>query len=140
MSLKALSLHQTNNLKNYNFNNFYMYYEPYRLIYIHCNFFAKLIHSKKVSIFFFLQVTLNVIDYNSTDGDVTSLLKNYDVKVRYIKVDDARFNKVKALNIGLRHVSNSNSIVFILDLHLQLPMNIFDRIRKVYVTFILFLQ
>jgi len=43
----------------------------------------------------------------------------------------SKFSKVKALNYGIKHIRSSDSIAFMLDLHLQLPLNIFDRIRKV---------
>ena len=83
-----------------------------------------------------LQVVLNLIDYNSTDGDYEQILKSSKLKFKYINpIRDSKFSgkfsKVKALNYGIKRVKNENSIIFILDLHLQLPLNIFDRIRKV---------
>ncbi|XP_066929538.1 uncharacterized protein [Clytia hemisphaerica] len=80
-------------------------------------------------------VILNLIDYNSTDGDYEQILKASKLKFKYMNpIRDSKlstkFSKVKALNYGIKHVQNENSIVFILDLHLQLPLNIFDRIRK----------
>ncbi|XP_066927984.1 uncharacterized protein [Clytia hemisphaerica] len=80
-------------------------------------------------------VILNLIDYNSTDGDYEQILKASKLKFKYLNpIRDSKlstkFSKVKALNYGIKHVQNENSIVFILDLHLQLPLNIFDRIRK----------
>lgn len=73
-----------------------------------------------------------MIDFNSTDGDVAAMLNSYSVPHLYVRVDtNSSFNKVKSLNIGLSHVTDDESIVFVLDLHLQLPLNIFDRVRKV---------
>ena len=82
---------------------------------------------------------MNLIDYNSTDGNYEQILKSSKLKYKYLnpvrntdKLDEpVKFNKVKALNYGIQHVENENSIIFILDLHLQLPLNIFDRIKKV---------
>ena len=83
---------------------------------------------------------LNVIDFNSTDGNYKQILKSSKLKFKYynpLKDSDkltgnsTKFNKVKMLNYGIKKVKNENSIIFILDLHLQLPLNIFDRIRKV---------
>uniref|UniRef100_A0A7M5XCJ4 Hexosyltransferase n=1 Tax=Clytia hemisphaerica TaxID=252671 RepID=A0A7M5XCJ4_9CNID len=87
-------------------------------------------------------VILNLIDYNSTDGNYEQILKSSKLKYKYLnpvrdtdKLDKepVKFNKVKALNYGIKHVENENSIIFILDLHLQLPLNIFDRIKKMTV-------
>ena len=83
---------------------------------------------------------LNVIDFNSTDGNYEQILKSSKLKFKYynpLKDSDkpngnsTKFNKVKMLNYGIKKVKNENSVIFILDLHLQLPLNIFDRIRKV---------
>ena len=51
----------------------------------------------------------------------------------YVRIEEKIFNKVKALNIGLDHVTDDDSIAFVLDLHLQLPIYMFDRARKVNV-------
>ena len=69
-------------------------------------------------------------------------MKNSNLKYTYLNPvrdqhfmkqynNSIEFSKVRALNYGIKHVGSSNSIVFILDLHLQLPLNMFDRIRKV---------
>jgi len=91
-------------------------------------------------------VNVILIDYNSTDGNYQEIMKKSNLKHNYLNPirdeefmnaggkggkNASKFSKVKALNYGIRHVRSSDSIVFILDLHLQLPLNIFDRIRKV---------
>ena len=98
-------------------------------------------------------MVLHLIDYNSIDGDYEQILKKSKLKYKYynppkenskeqaleeISTTKAnasapvRFNKVKMLNYGIEKVQNKNSIIFILDLHLQLPPNMFDRMRKVF--------
>ena len=72
---------------------------------------------------------LIVVDYNSTDSDVTKLLTSLTIKHTYVR-QMGRFNKVKGLNIGARLVP-SNEIVLMMDLHLRLPIFMFDQIRKV---------
>ena len=83
-----------------------------------------------------------LVDYNSTDGDYEKIMKNSNLRYTYLNPirdeafmkqykNSSKFSKVRALNYGLKHVLNSDSIVFILDLHLQLPITMFDRIRKV---------
>ena len=64
------------------------------------------------------------------------ILQSSNLKTTYlnpVKTDGwlPKFNKVKALNYGIKHVTNKNSIMFVMDLHLQIPLNMFDRIRKV---------
>ena len=107
-------------------------------------------------IFFFslnTQVVLHLIDYNSKDGDYEQILKKSNLRYKYYNAPmesskgkaleeiittkgnvsaPVRFNKVKMLNYGIKKVQNKNSIIFILDLHLQLPPNMFDRMRKVF--------
>ena len=84
-----------------------------------------------------------VVDYNSTDGNYSEILARSKLKYTYFNpiLDDedgnntvngtVKFSKVKALNYGLNLVDDENSIAFIMDMHLQFPLNIFDRIRKV---------
>lgn len=71
------------------------------------------------------------MDCDSKDGDYKSMLGKSNLTYQYVRMSDRVFSKVKALNGGLEKVKDDNSIVFVLDLHLQVPLNIFDRIRKV---------
>lgn len=81
--------------------------------------------------FFQMQVKLILVDCGSTDGNYETILKGSGLDHDYLWLDQEEFSKVKALNHGLNHIKDNNSIAFILDLHLQLPVNMFDRIRKV---------
>lgn len=72
-----------------------------------------------------------VVDYSS-NTDHEKLLNRSKLKYHYTNcgLKGEQFSKVKALNHGIRQVKDDASIIFVLDLHLQLPTNIFDRIRK----------
>ena len=76
-----------------------------------------------------LQVELLLVDYNSTDVNIEQLLKLHKVPYRYFFMS-GRFNKVKGINLAINN-TEKDSIGFVMDLHLQIPDNIFDRIRKV---------
>lgn len=75
------------------------------------------------------QIELLLVDYNSTDVNIEQLLKLHKVPYRYFFMND-RFNKVKGINLAINN-TEKDSIAFVMDLHLQIPDNIFDRIRKV---------
>lgn len=75
------------------------------------------------------QIELLLVDYNSTDVNIEQLLKLHKVPYRYFFKND-RFNKVKGINLAINN-TEKDSIAFVMDLHLQIPDNIFDRIRKV---------
>ena len=77
----------------------------------------------------FLQIELLLVDYNSTDVNIEQLLKLSKVPYRYFFMN-GRFNKVKGINLAINN-TEKDSIGFVMDLHLQIPDNIFDRIRKV---------
>lgn len=77
------------------------------------------------------KVTLVLLDNESNDGDYQSLLSSSNLKTAYIRVPGARFNKVKALNLGLKRVEDTvDNIAMVMDLHLELPLDFFDRTRK----------
>ena len=73
-----------------------------------------------------------LLDNESSDGDYQELLSHSEIPSRYVRVQGKKFSKVKALNEGLANVpDNENNIAMVLDLHLQLPDDFFDRTRKV---------
>ena len=72
---------------------------------------------------------LIVMDFNSTDGNITELLKNSNINYTLINMDGP-FNKVVALNKAASGIDDE-SIVFVLDLHLEIPLHLFDQVRKV---------
>ena len=72
---------------------------------------------------------LIVVDFNSTDGNITKLLESSYLNYTLINMGEP-FNKVIGLNKGASGVNN-DSIVFVLDLHLEMPLHLFDQVRKV---------
>ena len=72
-----------------------------------------------------------LLDNESTDGDYKQLLESTkDVPSKYIQTISKKFSKVKILNEGLKVVPKED-IAMVLDLHLQIPLDFFDRTRKV---------
>eukprot|EP00795_Rhopilema_esculentum_P015640 gene15640-6924_t len=72
---------------------------------------------------------LVTVDFHSTDGDLQSLLKNSKLNYTFLQLT-GKFSKVVGLNEGVRHIHRNDSIVFIMDLNLQIPDHIFDQARK----------
>ncbi|EDO48941.1 predicted protein [Nematostella vectensis] len=74
---------------------------------------------------------LVVIDFNSTDIDMRRMLENSGISDRYFLIKKkGPFYKTQALNEGAALIKDPHSIVFTMDLHLKLPADIFDAIRK----------
>ena len=72
-----------------------------------------------------------IVDFNSIDIDVKSTMR-HTLKPRqytYIAVE-GRFNKVYGQNLAIDSVMNTNDIIFTCDLHLDIPVNMVDSIRK----------
>ena len=72
-----------------------------------------------------------IVDFNSVDIDVKFTMKSM-LKPRqytYIAVE-GRFNKVYGQNLAIDSVMNPNDIIFTCDLHLDIPVNMVDAIRK----------
>eukprot|EP00795_Rhopilema_esculentum_P015639 gene15639-6923_t len=72
---------------------------------------------------------LVTVDFYSTDGDLQSLLKNSKLNYTFLQLT-GKFSKVVGLNEGVRHIPRNDSIVFVMDLQLQIPDHIFDQARK----------
>ena len=73
---------------------------------------------------------LIVVDFHSSDADLKAYLQGSKLNYTFLQME-GNFSKVKALNEGVRHIPRNNSIVFVMDLHLQIPDHIFDQARKV---------
>uniref|UniRef100_A0A7M6DS34 Hexosyltransferase n=1 Tax=Clytia hemisphaerica TaxID=252671 RepID=A0A7M6DS34_9CNID len=64
------------------------------------------------------------------DGNYEQLLESTkDVPSKYILTKNKKFSKVKILNEGLKAVPK-DGIAMILDLQMQIPLDFFDRTRK----------
>ena len=73
---------------------------------------------------------LIVVDFHSTDADLKGYLQRSKLNYTFLQMK-GNFSKVKGLNEGVRHIPTNDSIVFVMDLHLQIPDHIFDQARKV---------
>ena len=73
---------------------------------------------------------LVVVDFHSQDSDVKKILQESKLNYTFLQMT-GNFSKVRALNEGVRRVPDNNSLIFIMDLQLQLPDHIFDQSRKV---------
>eukprot|EP00731_Ephydatia_muelleri_P026580 Em0018g680a len=73
---------------------------------------------------------LVVVDYESQDMDVESVLKNSALKRwKYIK-KSGPFSRSGGLQAGIDYVKDPNSIVMTIDMHLTLPMGFVEYTRK----------
>lgn len=73
---------------------------------------------------------LIAVDFYSTDADIEGYLKRSKLQYTFVQLK-GNFSKVIALNEGVKHVPDNNSIVFVIDLQLVIPDHIFDQARKV---------
>ena len=71
-----------------------------------------------------------MVDFHSQDSDVKKMLQESKLNFTVLQMT-GNFSKVRALNEGVRRVPDNNSLIFIMDLQLQLPDHIFDQSRKV---------
>ena len=78
---------------------------------------------------------LVIMDFESTDGDINGILKNSHLGEKYTLLrKSGAFHKTLAIQDAVQSVSDPNGIVFLFDLHITLPFNLLDSIRKVSIT------
>ena len=73
---------------------------------------------------------LIAVDFHSTDADLKSYLQRSKLNYTLLQME-GNFSKVKGLNEGVRQIPRNDSIIFVMDLHLQVPDHLFDQARKV---------
>ena len=73
---------------------------------------------------------LIIADFYSQDIDVKKLLERSKLNFTFFNME-GNFSKVTALNQGVARIPDKDSIVFVMDLQLQIPDHIFDQTRKV---------
>ena len=72
---------------------------------------------------------LIVVDFGSTDKDISSMLSSSHLKnYKYISMSGP-FIKVQGQNAALQSVTDDDVILFLCDLHLHIPVDILDDIR-----------
>ena len=75
---------------------------------------------------------LVIVDFESTDGDINSLLKDSPISEKYTLINMAgSFNWTLAIERGANSVADPDSIVFLFDLHVTVPVTLLESIRKV---------
>lgn len=75
------------------------------------------------------QIHLIMVDFNSTDAILENILKEANFPYTLLK-RPGKFCKVRGLNVAVKSISEEDALMFIMDLHLQIPLFIFDYIRK----------
>ncbi|EDO49343.1 predicted protein, partial [Nematostella vectensis] len=80
------------------------------------------------------KIRLVIIDYESTDVDLQATLKRSSLlPYMYTVVTiprDTPFRRAQALQLGADAVKENNSILFFCDLHLKIPDNLVEIVRK----------
>ncbi|EDV21850.1 uncharacterized protein TRIADDRAFT_29737, partial [Trichoplax adhaerens] len=71
-----------------------------------------------------------IVDYDSNDIDVETALKRSPLPKYQIITKKGKFRKTAAIQSALDAIDDPNSIVLTLDLHLEIPVNFFQSIRK----------
>ena len=72
-----------------------------------------------------------IVDFKSGDLDVRESMQRILKIEHYVYIPvDGTFNKVLGQNLAIESVKNPNEIIFTCDLHLDIPINMIDVIRK----------
>jgi len=75
-------------------------------------------------------IHLVLYDFNSTDAGTSDILRGCRFPYTLHK-NHGRFSKVIGLNRAVSAIEAEDPLIFVLDLQLQLPLFLFDYIRKV---------
>jgi len=73
-----------------------------------------------------------IIDFESQDIDINEVFSVWPLRERYTLIKMiGPFYKTLALQKGVQAVPNDHDIVFLFDLHIDVPIGILDSVRKV---------
>ncbi|XP_022797985.1 uncharacterized protein LOC111336201 [Stylophora pistillata] len=75
-------------------------------------------------------VNIIIVDFSSTDIDVEAALERSQLKRYQVRKLKGPFQRAYGIQAGAALVKNPRDIIFMCDLHLQIPSNIVDIIRK----------
>ena len=76
-------------------------------------------------------LAVTIVNFDTNDGSIMELLQNSPLKkYTYIK-RRGKFHKTLALNDAAASILNENAIVMQVDLHLVIPSDFIDSVRKV---------
>ena len=74
-----------------------------------------------------------IIDFESQDVDMEKLFDVWPLKERHTLIKmTGPFYKTLAIQKGVEAVPNTNDIIFLFDLHIDVPIGLLDSVRKVY--------
>ena len=73
---------------------------------------------------------LIIVDYMSTDLDISAELEDSNIPRWKLLVLDGAFSRSRGLQAGIDYVRDNNSVVMTIDMHLTLPPNFIDAVRK----------
>lgn len=76
--------------------------------------------------------SLILVDFSSDDGNVEEILRQSPLKPEMwtlVKLS-GRFQRAGGLHAGIEQIREPNSIVFMCDLHLEIPPGLIDSVRK----------
>ena len=72
-----------------------------------------------------------IVDFNSGDLNIRDTMQQNLKIQRYMYIPmEGKFNKVLGQNKAIESINNPNDIIFTCDLHLDIPINMIDIIRK----------
>ena len=73
-----------------------------------------------------------VVDFESQDIDVVKAFDTPLLRSRYTLINmTGKFYKTLALNTAVEHVPRAHDLLFLFDLHIDVPVDILDSVRKV---------
>ena len=75
-------------------------------------------------------VTLVVFDYASIDIDIESALKDRKLPPYKLIRRPGVYSRTESFNAAVKLIDDSDTLIFALDLHLDLPVSLFEDIRK----------
>ena len=82
-----------------------------------------------------------VTDFESKDIDIAKAFQTPLLHSRHSIVTlRGKFYKTLALNVACQLVSNPNDIIFLFDLHIDMPVDLLDHVRMVSTFLLLFLS
>ncbi|EDV20122.1 uncharacterized protein TRIADDRAFT_32537 [Trichoplax adhaerens] len=74
-----------------------------------------------------------LVDFGSTDIDIPALLRSSSFKkIQLVQLGrkHKRFSRSAGINAGVQAINNRRSIIVAYDLHLNLPLDLIDNVRK----------
>ena len=71
-----------------------------------------------------------IVDFESDDVNITDLIENSSLLNKHLITQAGPYSRTSSLNKAINYVQDDNDIIFMCDLHLDIPVDIVDVIRK----------